>query len=98
VLRDGEFLVAPQALWAAADHRIPLLLVIANNQSYHNDVEHQERMARTGRPIENRWIGQRMVEPAMNFAGLASNLGVEGFGPITDPFGTDVRGCAGSYS
>ena len=86
VMGDGEFLMAPQALWTAAHHRIPLLLVIANNQSYYNDEEHQERVARVrSRPLENRWIGQRMIEPAVDFAGLAANFGVEGFGPVTDP-------------
>jgi thiamine pyrophosphate-dependent acetolactate synthase large subunit-like protein len=26
-----------------------------------------------------------MIEPAMDFAGIASTFGVEGFGPVTDP-------------
>jgi thiamine pyrophosphate-dependent acetolactate synthase large subunit-like protein len=63
-----------------------MLVVVANNQSYFNDEEHQERMARVrNRPVENRWVGQRMADPPVNFAGLASNLGVEGFGPVSDP-------------
>ena len=86
IIGDGELLAAPTALWTAAHHRIPVLFVIANNQSYHNDEEHQERVAvRRGRPIENRWIGQRMDEPGIDFAGLARDLGAEGFGPVEDP-------------
>jgi thiamine pyrophosphate-dependent acetolactate synthase large subunit-like protein len=79
-------LMAPSALWTAAHHRIPALLVVINNQSYFNDEEHQDRVARTrGRPPENRWIGQRMDDPGVDFAALATSLGVEGFGPIEDP-------------
>jgi acetolactate synthase-1/2/3 large subunit len=43
-------------------------------------------VARTrSRPLENRRIGRRMIEPAMDFAGIASTFGVAGFGPLTDP-------------
>jgi thiamine pyrophosphate-dependent acetolactate synthase large subunit-like protein len=86
VIGDGELLAAPTALWTAAHHRIPVLFVIANNRSYYNDEEHQELVARVrGRPIENRWIGQRLDDPAVDFAGLARDLGTEGFGPVEDP-------------
>jgi thiamine pyrophosphate-dependent acetolactate synthase large subunit-like protein len=86
VIGDGELLAAPTALWTAAHHRIPVLFVIANNRSYYNDEEHQEHVARVrGRPVENRWIGQRLDDPAVDFAGLARDLGTEGFGPVEDP-------------
>jgi thiamine pyrophosphate-dependent acetolactate synthase large subunit-like protein len=86
ILGDGDLLMAPTALWTAAHHRIPLLVVVANNRSYFNDEEHQERVARArGRPAQNRWIGQRMDDPPVNFAGLARDLGAEGFGPVEDP-------------
>jgi thiamine pyrophosphate-dependent acetolactate synthase large subunit-like protein len=83
---DGGTLMAPTALWTAAHHRIPALLVVVNNQSYYNDEEHQERVARTrGRPVENRWLGLRMTDPEVDFGYLARGLGVEAFGPITEP-------------
>jgi thiamine pyrophosphate-dependent acetolactate synthase large subunit-like protein len=86
VLGDGETLAAPTALWTAAHHRIPVLFVVANNQSYFNDEEHQERVARArNRPRENRWVGQRMDQPAVDFASLARDLGAAGFGPVSDP-------------
>ena len=86
VIGDGELLAAPTALWTAAHHGIPVLFVIANNQSYHTDEEHQDAVARTrGRERENRWIGQRMDTPAVDFAGLARDLGAEGVGPIAQP-------------
>jgi len=60
--------------------------VVANNQSYFNDEEHQDHVARVrGRPPENRWLGQRLDDPAVDFAALARSLGVEGFGPVCAP-------------
>ena len=72
------------ALWTAVHYRIPLLLVIANNQSFFNDELHQERVARMrGRPVENRWIGQRIDDPEIDLAALARAQGAAGFGPVT---------------
>jgi thiamine pyrophosphate-dependent acetolactate synthase large subunit-like protein len=86
ILGDGDTLMANTALWTAAHHRIPFLLVVANNRSYLNDEVHQERMARVrGRPVENKWIGQRMDDPPVDFPALARSMGVEGFGPVHDP-------------
>ncbi len=82
---DGDFLMGVTALWTATHYRIPLLLVVANNQSFFNDEVHQERMARErGRPVENKWIGQRMTDPELDLAGLARAQGAEGFGPVRD--------------
>ena len=83
---DGDMLMSPAALWTAAHHKIPVLFVVANNRSYFNDEEHQASVARVrNRPPENKWIGQRMDDPAVDFAGLARDLGAAGFGPISDP-------------
>ena len=83
---DGAMLMTPTALWTAAHHTIPALLVVANNRSYFNDEEHQERVARArGRPVENRGVGQRISDPDVDFAALARAQGVEGFGPVVEP-------------
>jgi len=83
---DGDLLYTPQALWTAAHHRIPLLMVVCNNRSYHNDEVHQALMARArGRSVENRVIGIRLEEPPVDFAGMARALGVHAEGPIEDP-------------
>jgi thiamine pyrophosphate-dependent acetolactate synthase large subunit-like protein len=83
VLGDGDFLMGATALWTAARHRLPLLVVVANNRSYFNDEIHQERVARRrGRPVENRWIGQHIRDPDPDLAGLARSLGVTGHGPV----------------
>jgi thiamine pyrophosphate-dependent acetolactate synthase large subunit-like protein len=81
---DGDFLMGVTALWTAVHYRIPLLLVVANNRSFFNDEVHQERVARMrGRPVENKWIGQRMADPEIDLAGMARAQGAEGFGPVT---------------
>jgi thiamine pyrophosphate-dependent acetolactate synthase large subunit-like protein len=85
VCGDGDFLMGATALWTAAHYRIPLLLVVANNQSFFNDEVHQEKMARVrGRPVENKWIGMRMSDPEIDLAGLARAQGAAAWGPIHD--------------
>jgi len=59
--------------------------VVANNRSFFNDELHQERVARMrNRPVENRWIGQRIADPEIDLAQLAQAQGARGFGPVTD--------------
>jgi thiamine pyrophosphate-dependent acetolactate synthase large subunit-like protein len=84
VLGDGDYLMGLTALWTAANNRVPLLVIVANNQSFFNDELHQERVARErGRPVENKTIGLRMNEPPFDLAKLAEGQGVTGIGPIS---------------
>jgi thiamine pyrophosphate-dependent acetolactate synthase large subunit-like protein len=88
---DGDFLMGVTALWTAAHYRIPLLIVVANNRSFYNDEVHQERVARMrNRPVENKWIGQRMSDPDIDLAAMARAQGALGFGPVesVDKLGT----------
>jgi hypothetical protein len=86
VLGDGDYLMSSAALWTAAHYRIPLLAVIANNRSFHNDEVHQERVARMrDRPVENKWIGQRISEPDIDLAAIARAHGLAGLGPVRTP-------------
>lgn len=81
---DGDFLMGATAVWTAVHYRIPLLIVVANNQSFYNDEVHQERVARMrNRPVENKWIGQRMADPELDIAGMARAQGATAFGPVT---------------
>ncbi len=84
VVGDGDFMMACNALWTAAHYKIPLLLVVANNRSFFNDELHQERVARMrNRPVDNRWVGQRISEPDIDIAAIARAQGAAGFGPVT---------------
>jgi thiamine pyrophosphate-dependent acetolactate synthase large subunit-like protein len=83
---DGDFLMGVTALWTATHYRIPLLVVVANNRSFFNDELHQERVARErGRPVQNRWIGQRIAAPDIDLAAMARAQGALGIGPVRDP-------------
>ena len=86
IMGDGDHAMGATAIWSAVHHGLPLVVLIANNRSYMNDERHQERIAETrGRPVANKWIGQRMEDPEIDHAGLARAQGAEGLGPITEP-------------
>jgi thiamine pyrophosphate-dependent acetolactate synthase large subunit-like protein len=83
VIGDGDYLMGLTALWTGVHYRVPVLIIVANNESFFNDELHQERMARVrGRPVENRWIGLRMSDPAMDLSKLAQGQGAKGYGPV----------------
>jgi len=83
---DGDLLYTPAALWTAAHHRIPLLMIMNNNRSYYNSERHQEMVAETRkRPVERKGIGTHIQNPAVDYAGLARDFGLQGFGPVENP-------------
>ena len=83
IVGDGDFLMGVTALWTATHYRLPCLLVVANNRSFYNDELHQERVAKErGRPVENKWIGQRIDEPDIDLAMMARAQGAVGIGPV----------------
>ncbi len=83
---DGDLMFDAGALWVAAKHEIPFLVVMYNNRAYYNDWEHQIRMARLrGTPPERANIGMDMRGPAPDFAKLAQSMGWYAEGPIEDP-------------
>ena len=86
ILGDGDFMQGGSALWTAAHYRIPVLFLVSNNRSNFNDEVHQEAMAtQRGRPVENRWIGQRIDEPAIDLAAYARAQGLAAVGPVESP-------------
>jgi acetolactate synthase I/II/III large subunit len=77
---------APGALWTAVHHKIPLLTVMHNNRAYHQEVMHIQRMAgRHARNPDRARIGTAIDDPAIDYAKLAESMGMQGFGPVTDP-------------
>ncbi|MGE0747570.1 MAG: thiamine pyrophosphate-binding protein [Rhodospirillales bacterium] len=86
ILGDGDFVMYPGALWTAVHYRIPLLVVVNNNSTWGNDEQHQIEVAHhRSRPAENAWIGQRMPDPAIDFATVARGFGAWAEGPIAGP-------------
>ncbi|MFM9998596.1 MAG: thiamine pyrophosphate-binding protein [Burkholderiaceae bacterium] len=88
---DGDLMFDAGALWVAAKHRIPMLVVMYNNRAYFNDWEHQIRMAKhRGTPVDRAYIGMDLDDPAPDFATLARSMGWYAEGPIDQP--GDVAG------
>jgi thiamine pyrophosphate-dependent acetolactate synthase large subunit-like protein len=83
---DGDLLYTPSALWTAAHHRLPLLVVMFNNRSYYNSEEHALELAGVReRARERAGIGTRLDDPPVDFAQLARAYGLYGEGPIETP-------------
>jgi thiamine pyrophosphate-dependent acetolactate synthase large subunit-like protein len=85
VCGDGDFMMSCTSVWTAVHYRIPLLIVVANNRSFYNDEVHQERVAvARSRPVDNKWIGQRISDPDICMATIARGQGAKGFGPCNN--------------
>lgn len=83
---DGDLMYDAGALWTAAKHELPILIVMVNNRAYYNDWEHQIRMARMRGTDESRaHVGMDLSGPAPDFAAIARGMGVWGEGPVERP-------------
>lgn len=76
LLGDGSTLYGIQGLWTAARYGIPAVFVVANNAQYKilkdcGDVMKLPQMA------EKKYLGMDLVDPELDFVGLARALGVE---------------------
>ena len=87
IVGDGDFnFVGAGALWTAAHHKIPLLVIVHNNRAYHAEVMLVQRTAaRRGRGNDKVDIGNVIREPAPDYAKIAQGYGVYAEGPISDP-------------
>jgi acetolactate synthase I/II/III large subunit len=83
---DGDMMYVSAALWTAAHHRIPLLIVMHNNRAYHAEHMNIQRMANERqRGVTETGLGTTLTDPTIDFAMLARSMGVWGSGPVTDP-------------
>ncbi|HEV2198559.1 MAG TPA: thiamine pyrophosphate-binding protein [Bryobacteraceae bacterium] len=83
---DGDLMCANGVLWTAAHHKIPLLTLMHNNRAYHQEVMGLQGLAnRRQRGIDHIQIGTKIYDPFVDYAKLASSMGVRSEGPITDP-------------
>ena len=83
LLGDGAALYGIQGLWTAARYHVPVTFVIANNAQYKilklsGDVMSLSRLAQENYPAMD------LVEPEVDFVGLARSFGVEAL-RVTDP-------------
>ena len=83
---DGDLMYGPGALWTAAHHRIPMLVLMHNNRAYHQEIMQLQHMAGLhNRGFEQCGIGTTITDPNIDYAKLASSMGVESYGPVTNP-------------
>ena len=84
---DGDFMVANGALWTAAHHRIPILILMHNNRSYHQDYMDMQRvsLALDRGTVESMGVGTKLSPPNIDYAKLAQSMGVAAEGPISEP-------------
>ena len=68
-----------QSLWTAANHKLPLNFVIANNGGYR--IIKQRLLAFHG---DDNYVGMDFIDPQVDFAGIAKSLGCEGI-KVSDP-------------
>jgi benzoylformate decarboxylase len=68
-----------QALWTAANHKLPLTFIIVNNGGYR--IIKQRLLAFHG---DDNYIGMDFIDPPVDFTGMAKSLGLESM-RITDP-------------
>lgn len=86
IFGDGDLMCNPGALWTAAHHQLPLLMIVHNNRAYHQEVMHIQVMCdRHARGIGNAHIGTTITSPDIDFATLAKSMGVWGEGPVSQP-------------
>ena len=76
---DGSSMYSIQSLWTAANHKLPLNFVIANNGGYR--IIKQRLLAFHG---DDNYIGMDFIDPPVDFAGMAKSMGLEAI-KVADP-------------
>jgi thiamine pyrophosphate-dependent acetolactate synthase large subunit-like protein len=88
IQNDGDLNFTPGALWTAAHHRLPLLIVMHNNRAWHQERMFIQYMSGVrGRGTNRAHVGTELTDPPIDYALLARGYGVEAEGPISDPAG-----------
>lgn len=76
---DGSAMYSIQSLWTAARHKLPLVVVIANNGGYRII---KQRLLSFHQ--DDHFVGMDFADPAVDFAALAKSLGLKAE-TVTDP-------------
>ncbi len=83
---DGDLNYAPGVLWTAVHHRIPLLSIMHNNRSYHQERMYVQMMAaKRDRGVDRADIGTTFLDPPIDYAMMAKTYGMYSEGPIDSP-------------
>jgi thiamine pyrophosphate-dependent acetolactate synthase large subunit-like protein len=87
VVGDGDFNMAPGVLWTAAHHKIPILYLVHNNRSYHQEVMMILRMAARRQRVQNKnvYVGTLIDNPAPDYVKIAQGYGIYAQDTVSDP-------------
>jgi benzoylformate decarboxylase len=96
LIGDGSAMYTCQALWTAARYRVPVVWVILNNGSY-RILKQRLNNLRGHAAQQDTYIGMDLVDPAIDFVGLARSLGVraERVKTVAEVVDLVKSGCAG---
>jgi benzoylformate decarboxylase len=76
LIGDGSAMYTCQALWTAAHDKVAVIFLILNNRSYR--ILKQRTNAMKGFAAQtDRYVGMDLVDPAIDYVGLARSLGVK---------------------
>ena len=76
LLGDGAALYGIQGLWTAAHHHVPVTFVVANNAQY-KILKVSGKAMSLPRMVQENYLGMDLVEPEVDFVGLARSFGVK---------------------
>jgi benzoylformate decarboxylase len=76
LIGDGSAMYTCQALWTAARYRIGVVFVILNNKSY-RILKQRVRALRGHAEQVGHYVGMELLDPAIDFLGLARALGIK---------------------
>ena len=75
LIGDGSAMYSCQALWTAAHYRVGVVFIIINNRSYR--ILKQRVNALKGHSAQSGiYVGMDLVDPAIDYVGLARSLGL----------------------
>jgi benzoylformate decarboxylase len=75
LIGDGSAMYTCQALWTAAHDRVPVVFVILNNASYR--ILKQRVHGMRGHAAQtDTYVGMDLIDPPIDFVGLARSLGI----------------------
>jgi benzoylformate decarboxylase len=76
LIGDGSAMYTVQGLWTAARYRIDVVFVILNNTSYRILKQRLHNMRGLAEQADS-YVGMELLDPAIDFVGLARSLGVK---------------------
>lgn len=77
IIGDGSFMYGAPALWTAARHRLPLVVVLCNNRSY-AILKSGGQTMKLPQATQSRFLAMDLDQPQIEFAALARSIGAAG--------------------